>query len=593
MHGIAFIQDLAAVLLVAGVVTVVFHRLHQPVVLGYLLAGFIIGPHTPPFPLVRDEETIRILADLGLVFLLFSLGLEFSLKKLRAVGIAALIGALTEIVLMLWVGYEIGLLFGWSGMDSIFLGAMLSISSTTIVVKTLEELKRKQEPFAHLIMGILIVEDILAIGIIALLSGLARSGVLEPLAALTAIGHLGVFLVAAVMIGLLTVPRLIDYVARFNSSEMLLVTVLGLCFGSCLLVAKLDYSIALGAFLMGALIAEAKALPRVERLVEPVRDLFSAIFFVTVGMLIEPRLLIDYAVPIAVITAGVVLGKIATRWLGVFLAGHSGHTALRAGMGLAQIGEFSFIIAALGLSLGVISEFLYPIAVAVAVITTFLTPYLIRGSDRIADGLTRLLPRNVKEFSGLYTRWAGSLVAAGPKGPVRAMLHRSVWIVTINLTLIVALFLGFAYLAKLPMLPLPLASGQSPQMRNTLLWSAAVLISLPLFIATYRKLQAISMVLAELSLPGRLSGELTPTVRALVAQGIPMAALALFGLFTLVLTATILPPREILIALIVLFALLVWWLHRGFLRIYSRLQIALEQKLGTALKGAGPGDGQA
>jgi monovalent cation:H+ antiporter-2, CPA2 family len=366
----------------------------------------------------------------------------------------------------------------------------------------------------------------------------------------------------------------------------LLVTVLGLCFGFCLLVAKLDYSVALGAFLMGALIAEAKALPQIERLIEPVRDLFSAIFFVAVGMLIDIRMLLEYAGPIAIITAAVVLGKIITRALGVFLAGHSGRTALRVGMGLAQIGEFSFIIAVLGLSLGVISEFLYPIVVAVAVITTFLTPYLIRGSDRIADGLTRLLPKNIKVFSELYTHWAGSLGIARPRGPIRMMLQRSVWIVAINLTLIIACFLAFAYLAKLPMLPLSFISQLSADLRNTLLWSTAVLVSLPLFIATYHKLQAISMLLAELSLPGRYSGELTPAVRALVARGIPLAALGLFGVFTLALSATILPPREILIALVAVFTLLIWWLHRVFLRIYSGLQITLEQKLGTALKGA-------
>ena len=291
MHEVTFLQDLAVVMIVAGLVTVLFHRFKQPVVLGYIVAGVIIGPHTPPFPLIQDEETIQTLSELGVILLMFSLGLEFSLRKLRQVGGAAFVAAFLEIMVMVWVGYGIGRLFGWSTMDSIFLGAMLSISSTTIIVKALAELGKSREHFAQLIFGILIIEDILAIAMIALLSGIAMTGALRLGDVGMTLGKLAIFLVASLVVGFLAVPRLIGYVARFKSNEMLLITVLALCFGFSLLAAKLGYSVALGAFLIGAVIAESREIHRIEVLIEPVRDMFSAIFFVAIGLLIDPKML--------------------------------------------------------------------------------------------------------------------------------------------------------------------------------------------------------------------------------------------------------------------------------------------------------------
>src|SRR5471030_1735690 len=366
MHAISFIQDLAVIMLVAGVVTILFHRLKQPVVLGYIVAGFIIGPHTPPFGLIHDEDTIKTLAELGVSCLMFWLGLEFSLRKLFKVGATAFIAAFLEIVLMIWVGYEIGLWFDWNTMDSLFLGAILAISSTTIIVKALNDLKMKNERFAQLIFGVLIVEDILGIGIIALLSSIAVSGTVSSGEIFSTVGKLSLFMIVALVIGILLVPRLLAYVAKFESNEMLLITVLGLCFGFCLLVVKLEYSMVLGAFLIGAIMAESRQLLKIERLIEPVRDLFSAIFFVAIGLMLDPMILLQYAWPIAVITVAVVLGKVLSCGLGAFIAGNDGRTSLRVGMGLSQIGEFSFIIAALGMTLQVTSNFLYPVAVAVS-----------------------------------------------------------------------------------------------------------------------------------------------------------------------------------------------------------------------------------
>ena len=317
MH-ISFLQDLAVVMIVAALVTILFHRLKQPVVLGYILAGIIIGPHTPPFPLIHDPHTIETLAELGIIFLMFSLGLEFNLRKLKQVGVTALLAALLEIVVMVGVGYWLGRGFGWSHMDCLFLGAMLSISSTTIIIKALGELGLTRERFAGLIFGILILEDILAIVMIALLSGIAMTGSLSVGDVGLTLGKLGIFLVTALVLGLIAVPRLLGFVARFRSNEMLLVTVLGLCFGFSLLAVKLGYSVALGAFVIGAVISEAREIGQIEHLIEPVRDLFSAVFFVAIGLLIEPKLLVEYAFPIAAITVAVIVGKVLACTFGTF-----------------------------------------------------------------------------------------------------------------------------------------------------------------------------------------------------------------------------------------------------------------------------------
>ncbi|MBK8163000.1 MAG: cation:proton antiporter [Gammaproteobacteria bacterium] len=578
MHTVNFIQDLAVIMLIAGVITVLFHRLKQPVVLGYILAGVIIGPHTPPFPLITEQATINMLAELGMIFLMFSLGLEFSLRRLRQVGMTALAAALAEIVLMIWIGYEIGRFFGWQSMDALFLGAMLAISSTTIIVKALEDLKLKHQRFAHLILGILIVEDILAIAIIALLSSLALSGSMDIGQMAGTLTRLSVFMVASVVIGLLLVPRLLAYVARFDSDEMLLVTVLGLCFGFCLLVIRLDYSVALGAFMIGAIIAEARELKRIERLIEPVRDMFSAIFFVAVGLLLDPKVLIDYALPVAVITLAVVIGKVATCTMGAFVAGNDGRTSLRVGMGLAQIGEFSFIIAALGISLQVTSDFLYPIAVAVSAITTLLTPYLIRASDPLADLLARRVPYTLRNSLPLYTEWLQSIQPRGDRAVLAAMVWRIVAHVAVNVMIIAAAFFGMAYFAD----PLSSWLGTSElgeRYQRTVLWAVALILSLPFLVAAYRKLKALSMLLAETGVRESLAGKHTAKVREILSELIPLLSMMLFLLLIGALSSSILPPLELLVLTGSAVTLLGIVLGRKLIRFHSRLQIALMETL--------------
>ena len=578
MHAISFIQDLAVIMLVAGVVTILFHRFKQPVVLGYIVAGFIIGPHTPPFGLIHDEDTIKTLAELGVIFLMFCLGLEFSLRKLLKVGATAFIAAFLEIVLMIWIGYEIGRWFDWSTMDSLFLGAILAISSTTIIVKALNDLKMKDQRFAQLIFGVLIVEDILGIGIIALLSSIAVSGTVSSGEVFSTVGKLSLFMIVALVIGILLVPRLLAYVAKFESNEMLLITVLGLCFGFCLLVVKLEYSMVLGAFLIGAIMAESRQLIKIERLIEPVRDMFSAIFFVAIGLMIDPQILLQYAWPIAVITVAVVLGKMLSCGLGAFIAGNDGRTSLRVGMGLSQIGEFSFIIAALGMTLQVTSDFLYPVAVAVSAITTLLTPYLIRGADPLSLKIAAVMPTRMSRVLGMYGEWLRSIQPQGEGAMLAAMIRKIILQVGVNLALVIAIFFAGSFFAeRIGGYLEGWVSDQSWQ--KALIWGGALLVSLPFLIAAYRKLKALSMLLAEMSVKPEMAGRHTQRVRRVIAELIPLLSLLVIFLLLAALSASILPTNKLLVLIAVVTAAVAAVLWRWFIRVHTRMQVALLETL--------------
>jgi len=578
MQHITFLQDLAIVMIVAAIVTVLFRQLKQPVVLGYILAGVIIGPHTPPYQLIADEETIKTLSELGVIFLMFSLGLEFSLKKLRAVGATAFIAATLEIFLMVWVGFELGHLFGWKQMDCVFLGAILAISSTTIIIKTLEELGKTKERFAGLIFGILVVEDILAIVMIALLSGYATHGSMAVQDIGRTVLQLSAFLGALLVGGLIAIPRLLNYVAKFKSNEMLLVTVVGLCFGVSLLAVKLGYSVALGAFLIGAIVAEARQIAKIEALTHPVRDLFSAVFFVSIGLLIDPRVLMQYAVPILAITAAVILGKVLTCSLGTFIAGHDQRTSLRVGMGLAQIGEFSFIIATLGLSLHVTSGFLYPIAVAVSALTTLTTPYLLRASDAVVSRFDRTAPRALTGALEAYTRWVGQAAGRRQSGFASGLLRKWAWQIALNLLLISGVFITAAALRGDAFAWWPTVPGGFEGLK-ALLWFGATLLSLPLFIAAIRKLQAMGMLISEISVSRAAGGAHTDAYRTIISTTILIAGCLGLLPFVLMLSAAILPSWNVLFALTLVVAMLVVVLRRTFIRLYSGAQAALRETL--------------
>ena len=578
MLGIRFIHDLALIMVVAGITTVLCHRLRQPVVLGYLVAGMLLGPHTPPLAFVLEEQSLHAIAELGVVLLLFSVGLEFNLRRLRQVGAGPVVAAGTEVMLMLWLGYELGRAFGWRTMDALFLGAIMSLSSTMLVLRSLDDAGRRKEAFGQLVLGILVVEDIFTVVLIALLSGIALTGDVAPGQALALIGKLALFVVVGLVLGLLAIPRFIDWVAGLGRNETLLVTTLGVCFGASLLAVNAGFSVALGAFISGAIVGESHALPRVEKLIAPLRDMFGALFFVAIGMLIDPRALLQYWLPVLLVSVAVIVGKTLTCTFGGALAGHDGRNALRAGLSLAQIGEFSFVIASLGLSLKVTSDFLYPIAVAVSAVTAFVTPYLVRSSDRIAEAAERRMPRPMRVLLAAYANWIAGLKPVEENAAIAAMLRRLVFHIVVNMALVMAVFLGASYLKPqlLELLPESIASDGA---RRSVLWAAALFLSLPMLIAAYRKADALGMVLAELGIREGAAGARTYALRRVLGKLIPLGALVILALLVTVLGAAILPPGEVLLVLLALAALVSAFLWRGFVQVHARLQAALKETI--------------
>jgi CPA2 family monovalent cation:H+ antiporter-2 len=578
MHGLELLHDLAAVMLLAGVVTILCHRFKQPVALGYIVAGVILGPYTP-IHFVHDKDTIDGLGSIGVILLMFSLGLEFSFRKLTSVGASAFVAALLEITLMMWLGYEVGRYFDWMPMDCVFLGAMLSISSTTIIIKALNELGKTRETFAEVIFGILVIEDILGIVMLALLSGFAKTGHLHAGEAGVDVLKLAVFFAMVLVVGFIFVPRLFDYVARFKSDEMLLVTALGLCFGVALVATMNNYSVALGAFLIGAVIAEARQLHKIEELVAPLRDMFSAIFFVTIGMLIEPQKLVEYWVPILVLSLLVVVGKVVTCSFGTFVGGRDLRTSLCVGMGLAQIGEFSFIIAQLGERLEVTSDFLYPVAVAVSVITTLVTPYLIRATDPMLRGIDRVAPRRLMQSLEVYTVWIGSF-AEGSANPITLLVRRMGWQLLVNVLLTVGIFALGAWVAQLetPYNYLP-ASIRSHAIYTTLIWLAVMLLSSGIYLASARKIQAMSMLVAEVAVPFATGGQHGASVRMVISQVFVMLSFVVMGFLTILLSTSILSSVSLIVPLLGIGCGMIFLFRRMLVRVYSRAELALHETL--------------
>lgn len=393
-HLPALVQDLALILMVAGFVTILFKKLRQPVVLGYIVAGFLVGPHMDLVPTITDGESIKVWAEIGIIFLLFALGLEFSFTKLAHIGGAASITAFIEVVTMVGIGFLTGRAFGWSNMDSIFLGGILAISSTTIIIRAFEELGMKTRGFAKLVFGVLIVEDLFAVLLLVILSTVAVGSKAAGAELLTAMLKLGFFLVGWFTVGIFVLPTLLRRSKPFLDSETLSVVSLGFCFAMVVAATKAGFSPALGAFVMGSILAETQERERIEHIIKPIKDLFAAIFFVSVGMLIDPKLLAQYAGPVLIITAVTVVGKLGSTVAGALISGRSLRHSIQSGFSLAQIGEFSFIIASLGVTLQVTSDFLYPIAVGVSALTTFFTPYLIRSADSAHLFISKRLPAN-------------------------------------------------------------------------------------------------------------------------------------------------------------------------------------------------------
>lgn len=441
MHLAPLIRDLAIILAIAGSVTLLFQKIRQPVVLGYIVAGLIVGPHTPPFPLVTDIPNIKILADLGVIFLMFSLGLEFSFRKFTRVGISAGFTAIYEVSSMIFLGFIAGRILGWSKMDSIFLGAMISISSTTIIIKALDELNLKARRFAEMVLGILIVEDLYAILILVTLTTFASVGHFSTLSVAHSLGRLILIVGGWFFAGLFIVPRFVRYVASFQSDEILAVVAISLCLGLAAISAYFQFSPALGAFIMGSILAESTESYRIEELVKPIRDIFGAIFFVSVGMLIDPIILWQYKWIILFLSALIITGKLIHASIGPALTGQPLKTSILIGFSLGQIGEFSFIIASLGITLNTMSPDLYPVIVAASLLTTFTTPYLIRWAPYFANQIEKKLPvRFTEPFAALST-WRStqpSWTLNNPeiKGPLLKWIAQAFLVVLITVSMV-------------------------------------------------------------------------------------------------------------------------------------------------------------
>lgn len=389
------VKDLALILMVAGIVTIIFKKLKQPLVLGYIVAGFLVSPHMPYTMSVIDETDIKTWADIGVIFTLFSLGLDFSFKKIVKMGASPIIATIVIVFSMMMLGISIGHGFGWSKMDCIFLSGMLAMSSTTIIYKAFDDMGLRQQKFAGMVMSVLILEDILAIVMMVMLSAIAGGNNPDGEQMIGSVIKIAFFLVLWFIVGIFAIPLFLRSVRKLINNETLLIVALGLCCGMAVLSTKVGFSSAFGAFVMGSILAETIEAEKIIKLVEPVKNLFGAIFFVSVGMLVDPKILIEYAIPILALVGSILIGQAIFGTFGFMLGGESLKSAMRCGFSMAQIGEFSFIIASLGLSLGVISNYLYPVVVAVSVITTFLTPYMIRLATPTYQVMEKHLPKRL------------------------------------------------------------------------------------------------------------------------------------------------------------------------------------------------------
>ena len=406
------VQDLALILVVAGFVTLLFKKLKQPLVLGYIVAGFLVSPHMSYTMSVVDKDDIQTWADIGVIFLLFSLGLDFSIKKILKMGASPIIAACTIIFSMMLLGVIVGHSFGWKEMDCIFLGGMVAMSSTTIIYKAFSDMGLTQQGFASTVMSVLILEDILAIVMMVMLSTVASGNSPDGVQLLGSIMKIGFFLVLWFVVGLFAIPLFLRSVRKILNSETLLIVSLGFCCLMAVISTQVGFSAAFGAFVMGSILAETVEADKIIRLVDPVKNLFGAIFFVSVGMLVKPDVIVQYAIPILLLVITILVGQALFGTLGYLLGGQTLKNAMRCGFSMAQVGEFAFIIATLGKSLGVISEFLYPVVVAVSVITTFLTPYMIRAAEPCYNVLVKHLPKRwVRRLTHIQTNNAGESVS--------------------------------------------------------------------------------------------------------------------------------------------------------------------------------------
>lgn len=568
----AFLQALAIVLCVAAVMTLVCQRLRQPVVLGYIVAGLIIGPHVP-IPLVADAGIVQTLSELGVILLMFSLGLEFSLRKLIQVGPTAGITAVIQCSVMVWLGFVVGRAFGWTTLESLFTGAAIAISSTTIIAKAFDE-QNVRGAMRQLVIGILIVEDLIAILLMATLTAVSSGTGLSAGALAVTVGKLAAFLVGLIAIGLLVVPRAVRAIVRLNRPETTLVASVGLCFAIALLAQTFGYSVALGAFLAGSLVAESGEAKTIEHLVQPVRDLFAAIFFVSVGMLLDPKLVAEHWVAVVVLTVVVVVGKIVSVTLGAFLTGNGTRTSVQAGMSLAQIGEFSFIIAGLGLALRATGTFLYPVAVAVSVVTTLITPWLIKASGPLANLIDRKLPRPIQTFTALYGSWVEQLGTLPRRQTVGARTRRMIFMLLLDAALLTAIVIGTSLGANRVAVFIEGEIGLSASFAHLLVIGVAVALSVPFCVGIVQVARRLGSTLAEVVLPSapEKKVDLAAAPRRMLVVTLQLAIVFMVGAPMVALTQPFLPGFQGATLLLLLLVVLGFSFWRSATNLHGHLR---------------------
>jgi CPA2 family monovalent cation:H+ antiporter-2 len=588
-HANVFLTNLAIVLCVAAVTTVVFQRLRQPVVLGYILAGLLVGPHVP-FPLVADDEIIRGLSELGVILLLFTIGLEFTVEKLLRVGAAAAIVAAVEVSIQIILGDLAGRIFGWSPRESLFAGAVVAISSTTIIAKAFAEL-RIGGRLRELVLSILIVEDLIAILLLAALTTLSAGRLSAAQLGITA-GRLALFLGCVVVAGLLIIPRLVRAILKLDRPETTAVASVGICFAFALLAQRFGYSVALGAFLAGTLVAESQHGVSIEHLLQPVRDLFAAVFFVSVGMLIDPGLVRQHWAAILVLSAVVIAGKTVGVSIPAFLTGAGIRTSVAASMSLAQIGEFSFIIAAVGTSTRIVPDFFYPVAVSVSALTTLTTPWMIRASGPVAAWVDRRLPHALQTFVALYASWIDGLRAPGPR---RTRAQRLVRLLLLDAALLTAAVVLCARFFP-DVVDWLRARGLGARAAEMIALATAIALTTPFLAGSVRLVGALALALATQALPAGAPGkvDLAAAPRRALVVALQLAAAVVLGLPLFAVARAFLPlaPTLALFAAAFVFLGIRLWLSvtqlQGHVRAGAQvLAAAFSQARGTPAAGSG------
>lgn len=542
MHGLDdFLQNLTIVLATAAVVAVLFQKLRQPVVLGYILAGLIIGPYVP-IPLVADRGTVRALSEIGVIFLMFSLGLEFSIRKLIKVLPTAGVIVVIECALMLWFGYMAGRTLGWTALESIYAGAIVAISSTTIIIKAFAE-DRIRGPLSRIVFAILIAEDLIAILLLAVLPLASGPQTGTGWAMAEAAGTLFMFLLTVIVGGALLIPRLMHVVLRLHRPELTLLACVGVALGVSLLAKMMGYSVALGAFLAGSLMAEASDEAYLDALIRPLRDIFAAIFFVSVGMMIDPALIVTYWPVILLFTAIVMIGKFSSVTVATFLTGSQSRLAIQTGMSLAQIGEFSFIIAGIGIASGAIGDFLLPIAVSVSALTTLTTPCLIRGSDPVAGWVDTHLPQPIQTFTQLYTGWIQKVRATPGPQLRRSRVKRLIRMIVIDTLIFATIIIGAALSIDVLADRLIVWLGIPAGLARSVGIAGAAALSLPFCIGIIRCAHSLGLNLATQALPAQESGQvdLAATPRRVLVVSLQLLIVLAVGVPLLALTQPFLP----------------------------------------------------